>query len=73
MTSLSVLFGISHAISGIATSMIRAVTFWFQILVDYVMVQWIGIRFLLGRNFRQEESFPEKRGPQQKDFSTVNT
>jgi len=50
MTSLYRLFGFGAAISGVATSLIRLVTFWFQILVGYVLVQWVGIRYLLDRN-----------------------
>jgi len=49
MTSLYTLFGIPIAVSGTATALIRVVTFWFQIVVGYVIVQWMGIKNLLGR------------------------
>jgi len=55
MTSLYVLFGISPAISGVATSLIRSVTFWFQILVGYAIFQWIGLKQLAHRNGMREE------------------
>jgi len=59
MTSLYVLFGIPPAISGIATSLIRVITFWFQILVGYIIVQLIGIKHILGRNLSKKDSLLE--------------
>lgn len=49
MTKLYTLFNIPTAISGVATLLIRAVTFWFQIVVGYVLAQWIGVKELIGR------------------------
>ncbi|MFQ6054049.1 MAG: lysylphosphatidylglycerol synthase domain-containing protein, partial [Candidatus Bathyarchaeia archaeon] len=46
MTSLYTIFGIPPAVGGTATTMIRAVTFWFQIIVGYAVVQWMGIKIL---------------------------
>jgi len=47
MTSLYSLFNIDLAISGTATSLIRVVTFWFQLMVGYIIAQWVGIKTLL--------------------------
>lgn len=47
MTSLYSLFNIDVAISGTATTLIRIITFWFQLLVGYIIAQWIGIKTLL--------------------------
>ena len=51
----NILLGTSPAVNGLATSMIRIVTFWFQILIGFLIVQWLGIRRLL-----QTKSFGEK-------------
>jgi uncharacterized protein (TIRG00374 family) len=49
MSSLFVMFfGVEMLdISGTATLLIRVITFWFQILVGYILSQWIGIKNLL--------------------------
>lgn len=47
MTYLYTLGGISTVIGGTATAMIRIMTFWFQILVGFVIVQWVGAKKLL--------------------------
>jgi uncharacterized protein (TIRG00374 family) len=39
--------GIPTAIGGAATTMIRIMIFWFQILVGFIIIQWIGARKLL--------------------------
>jgi len=62
MTSLYVLFGINPAISGVATTLIRVITFWFQILVGYVIVEWIGMRHLLERRGSKLENGSSKEG-----------
>ena len=62
MTSLYVLFGISPAISGVATTLIRVITFWFQILVGYLIVEWIGVRHLLRRRGSKLENSPSNDG-----------
>ena len=49
MTTLYELFGIQRALSGIATALIRIVTFWFQIIVGYAITQWFGIKALTQR------------------------
>lgn len=54
MTSLYTLFGIPPALGGTATTLIRVVTFWFQIMLGYVVVQWMGIRTLVKN--RNDES-----------------
>lgn len=43
----NILLGTSPAVNGLATSLIRLVTFWFQILVGFMIVQWLGIKRVL--------------------------
>jgi len=50
MTSLYALLGVPLAVSGAATTLIRIVNFWFQIIIGYIIVQWIGIKNLLDKN-----------------------
>jgi len=50
MTSLYALLGVPLAVSGAATTLIRIVSFWFQIIIGYIIVQWIGIKNLLHRS-----------------------
>jgi uncharacterized protein (TIRG00374 family) len=47
MTTLYASSGIPTAIGGAATAMIRIMIFWFQILVGFIIIQWIGSKKLL--------------------------
>ena len=47
MISNYTMFGVPSAVSGVATTLIRVVTFWFLVVTGYVMTQWIGIRVLI--------------------------
>jgi uncharacterized protein (TIRG00374 family) len=47
MTSLYALFGIPPGLGGIATTLIRVVTYWFQVIVGYVVLQLMGVKTLL--------------------------
>ena len=40
----NILLKTSPAMNGLATSLIRIVTFWFQIIVGFIIVQWMGLR-----------------------------
>jgi uncharacterized protein (TIRG00374 family) len=53
MTSLYTLFKVPAAVSGTATLLIRAITFWFQIVVGYAVAQWIGVKNLLLKSFKE--------------------
>lgn len=66
MSNLFVLFfGVENgAISGTATMLIRAITFWFQILVGYLIVQWLGIKHVLDKGLAEKEGVPENRSTQ---------
>jgi len=48
----NILLETSPAVNGLATSLIRIITFWLLILVGFLIVQWLGIKRLL-----QAESF----------------
>jgi len=50
----NILLSTSPAVNGLATSLIRIVTFWLQILVGFLIVQWLGIKRLL-----QTDSFKD--------------
>ncbi|RLI40218.1 hypothetical protein DRO64_09365 [Candidatus Bathyarchaeota archaeon] len=43
----NILLKTSPAMNGLATSLIRIVTFWFQIIVGFIIVQWMGLRHAL--------------------------
>lgn len=47
MTGFYTLLGVPVAISGIATFFIRITTFWFQIIIGYVLAQFIGVKNLV--------------------------
>jgi len=47
MATLYVSSGIPTAVGGAATAMIRIMIFWFEILVGFVIIQWIGAKKLL--------------------------
>lgn len=49
MANLYTVFDIPAAIGGTATLLIRAVTFWFQIIVGYILAQWIGVKEVISR------------------------
>lgn len=55
MTSLYALLGVPIAISGTATLLIRIITFWLQIIIGYVIAQFMGVKNLLDRS-RKETS-----------------
>jgi len=48
MTSLYGLLGVPLGISAAATVLIRVLWVWFRLLVGFVVVQWIGIKVLIG-------------------------
>jgi uncharacterized protein (TIRG00374 family) len=47
MAALYASSGIPTAIGGTATAMIRIMIFWFQILIGFIIIQWIGAKKLL--------------------------
>jgi uncharacterized protein (TIRG00374 family) len=64
MTVLFDLFRFPEGIGGTATSLIRLVTFWFQILVGYLIVQWMGIKHILDKSDAGKEDTPENASTQ---------
>ena len=44
MSSLYIMFGVDRAISGTVTTLTRVATFWVQLLIGYVIIQWFGIK-----------------------------
>ena len=54
LTNLFVFFGIGQATSGVAAAVLRSVTFWFPLIVGFVIVQVIGARSLLNPDIRKD-------------------
>ena len=48
MTNLYMLLGVPVDISVAATVLTRIITLWFRLVVGYAVVQWIGIKALMG-------------------------
>jgi len=53
----NILLKTSPAMNGLATSLIRIVTFWLQIIVGLIIVQWMGLRHAL-----ESGSFMNRKG-----------
>jgi uncharacterized protein (TIRG00374 family) len=47
MINLFALYGVPLAIAGAATTIVRLLTFWCQILIGYSLVEWIGAKSVL--------------------------
>jgi uncharacterized protein (TIRG00374 family) len=47
LATLFVLYGLNPALSGITAALVRVVTFWFPLIVGYVIVQIVGAKNLL--------------------------
>jgi uncharacterized protein (TIRG00374 family) len=65
MATLYASSGIPSVIGGAATAMIRIMIFWFQILVGFIIIQWVGAKKLLGSTpapgvTSLDQSFTEK-------------
>jgi uncharacterized protein (TIRG00374 family) len=59
MATLYVSSGIPTAIGGVATALIRIMIFWFQILVGFAIIQWIGAKKLLSTAPPPETTSPD--------------
>ena len=47
LTSVFVFYGFEAALSGVAVAMLRSVTFWFPVVVGYIIIQVIGARSMI--------------------------
>ncbi len=47
LTSVFVFYGFEAALSGVAVAMLRSVTFWFPVVVGYIIIQVIGARNMI--------------------------
>jgi glycosyltransferase 2 family protein len=61
LTNIFIFFGIPAASSGVAAAVLRSVTFWFPLLVGYVIVQVVGARKLLSPNERRKIEAEEQK------------
>jgi glycosyltransferase 2 family protein len=61
LTNLFIFFGIAAATSGVAAVVLRSVTFWFPLLVGYIIVQVVGARNLLSPKIRDKIESDQKK------------
>ena len=47
LSTLFILYGLNPALSGITAALVRSVTFWFPLILGYIVVQVVGARKLL--------------------------
>lgn len=47
MVNMFALYGVPIAVAGAATTIVRLLTFWCQIIVGYPLIEWMGIKSLL--------------------------
>ncbi len=47
LTNIFIFYGIQAAVSGVAAAVLRSVTFWFPLLVGYMIAQVVGVRRML--------------------------
>ena len=47
LASIFILYGINPALSGITAGLVRSVTFWFPLILGYIIVQIVGAKKLL--------------------------
>jgi len=52
LTEIFIFFGLSAASSGVSATVLRSVTFWFPLLIGYVIVQIVGAKNLLSPKTR---------------------
>jgi uncharacterized protein (TIRG00374 family) len=52
MVNMFAIYGVPLAVAGAATTIVRLLTFWCQILVGYPIVEWMGIKSLLKGNIK---------------------
>ena len=56
LATLFILYGLNPALSGITAALVRVVTFWFPLIVGYIIIQIIGAKNLLAP--RPKETVP---------------
>ncbi len=71
LTNLFIFFGIGAATSGVAAALLRSVTFWFPLLVGYIIVQVVGARNLLSPKVREKIGTQEKQEMREGKISGV--
>jgi glycosyltransferase 2 family protein len=61
LTNVFIFFGIPAASSGVAAAVLRSVTFWFPLVVGYIIVQVVGAKKLLSPEERRKIEAEEQR------------
>lgn len=54
MVNMYSAFGVPLAIAGAVTTLTRVLTFWCQAIAGYPIVQWVGAKYLIDRNGKDE-------------------
>jgi len=52
LINLFVLYGVPIAVAGAATTLVRLLTFWCQIIIGYPLIEWMGTKSLLKTNIK---------------------
>jgi uncharacterized protein (TIRG00374 family) len=61
LTNLFIFYGVAPATSGVAAAVLRSVTFWFPLIVGYIIVQVVGARQLLKAEVREKIEAEQKK------------
>jgi len=52
MVSMFSIYGVPIAIAGAATTIVRLLTYWCQVIVGYPLLEWIGVKSLIQGNIK---------------------
>jgi uncharacterized protein (TIRG00374 family) len=62
LATLFILYGLNPALSGITAAFVRVVTFWFPLIVGYVIVQIVGAKNLLAPRAKETTAVQQASG-----------
>lgn len=54
LTNLFIYYGVEPATSGVAAAVLRSITFWFPLIVGYIIIQVVGAQQLLKAEVREK-------------------
>jgi uncharacterized protein (TIRG00374 family) len=73
LTNVFVDYGFGSALSGVAVAMLRSVTFWFPVVMGYIIIQTIGAKNILNlRDRNSAEAKPKSRECETTSFKSPN-
>ena len=67
LATLFILYGLNPALSGITAALLRTVTFWFPLVMGYIIIQILGAENVLAP--KVPEKAPPEAPPQQANSS----